>query len=199
MRKMHLKRHMQTHEEDYQKHECETCGKKFSSMSGLKHHLELHGGIKKYQCNKCPKAFPTIAYLNRHNRNHVIKSKEKTHSCDICSKNFYFIGALRAHLKSHGISSEEYQCDACDKKFNTRSSYNDHIEWHSSTNYNCDICDKKYESKARFRSHLRSKHEFKKCEVCDKHVSKSKYSRHLKIHSELPENKSNELIKKRQF
>ena len=63
-----------TKEPDFEEHEdnrnnttCESCGKSYSKLSGLKKHIKIvHEGQRNYNCDTCGKSVPTAGNLNKH-------------------------------------------------------------------------------------------------------------------------------------
>ena len=48
-------------------HKCDTCGKCFSRLDGLKRHIAcVHEGQKKYKCHLCEKSFSRSDHLTHH-------------------------------------------------------------------------------------------------------------------------------------
>ena len=104
-------------------HECEVCGRRFSSKSGLDSHMVTHTGDKPYRCSICAKMFGARNSFQRHLKTHG----EKTHCCPICGKMFAIKGGLKNHMVSHQ-NTKPYPCVLCGKYFAYKSCVKLHME-----------------------------------------------------------------------
>jgi len=93
-------------------HECNFCGKSFTSAAPLASHLVKHYPTAEEKLD-CP--FPTCSFsatqenLIKHMRSK--HTKEQIFSCDHCTIKFYTMEAKMAHEKKHGQPDIWAQCD----------------------------------------------------------------------------------------
>ena len=81
----------------------------------------------------------------------------------------------------------KYECDQCDKTYNSSSEINRHIKSiHDGVKYACEQCDKQFSEQSKLKRHTESKHEGVKyaCDQCDYqaprqyHLTRHMQSRH---------------------
>ena len=113
-----LMKHYQVfHEGRREKYLCGQCGQVFSSQSGFRTHVALHGGqeyVKRnVKCNVCDKMFRCQSDLKTHM---VVHSKERPFICTWtnCDQSFSQKASLRDHLNVH---EKKFQCVGCSKAF----------------------------------------------------------------------------------
>ncbi|CAH1789367.1 unnamed protein product, partial [Owenia fusiformis] len=129
---------------------CDECPKTFQTKSGLVRHRRKHTGAYPYPCVECPKGFHSKVMLDDHKR---IRHGARRSLCPCCNKSVCSYQGRKHHSNLH--SDEIFECDHCDKKFNTRLYLQRHILTHSVT-HSCDICFKKYSTKAHLKDHMRT-------------------------------------------
>lgn len=105
-----------------QGHICDYCGKKVTSKSSLREHLNLHKGIKPQKCSYCEKTFTLKRTLKVHERTHT---GEKPYKCRECGKGFAQIAPLRIHTRYH-TNERPYECTLCKTGYVSRSALKVH-------------------------------------------------------------------------
>ncbi|TWW79405.1 hypothetical protein D4764_10G0004350 [Takifugu flavidus] len=92
-------------------HQCDQCGRTFSSTRTWAAHMELHKQHL-FWCLSCSRGFPDEIALDKHLQGH----NRKQHTCKICRKGFAKVTELEVHYKSH-TAAKVYQCTMCSKSF----------------------------------------------------------------------------------
>ena len=82
------------------------CDKQFGTRVQLKHHMNIHLGLKPYSCNECGKAFTQPTHLSVHRRTH---NGLKPYMCSICGKTFAIASNMRKHAAIHDRDGTEHQ------------------------------------------------------------------------------------------
>ena len=87
-----LRLHEKTHS-TVKNHQCNICGKYFTTIEYLKVHEKLHKTEYQFRCKICPQEFKTIYYLKKH---------KKTHSGgeEIKCENYKSNSGLSHHIKT---------------------------------------------------------------------------------------------------
>jgi hypothetical protein len=87
------------------RHECETCGERFTRSTTLREHSRTHNGERPFPCSICPKQFARSKDKIRHEALHA---GEKQFYCDLsqgdihgaCGRGFAREDGLMAHLRT---------------------------------------------------------------------------------------------------
>lgn len=107
---------------------CEVCSKKYTSISLLRKHLQLHN-ILIHHCTSCKTAkFQTLKELRLHRTNcGNIIDDSKMVACGNCGRKFRSVMGLNAHKKACKQNGKyEYFCIKCGRKFLTQNGLNVH-------------------------------------------------------------------------
>ena len=174
---MHSKTH--TGENVYS---CAQCEKRFSSMSGLNNHTNIHTG--KHRCTECGRCCFTRHHLAVHRRSH---SGEKTFECTVCSKRFTMSGHLVAHSRIHS-GEKPYKCHVCEKAFSLSSHLHVHMRVHTGDKpHKCSLCNKCFRDSSNLQQHKRRAHSNRRpydCPYCGKLFKRNgELKRHVRIHT----------------
>lgn len=123
-----LRRHIQrNHKEKPPRYFCQSCGKGYHYLSGLRDHEIMHNPnpSKLFKCPLCPMEFKRRQALNRHKDIHDESTKKI--KCMHCDKMFRRKTHLQAHIKSHTGERSEV-CQLCNESFTERRALNRHYE-----------------------------------------------------------------------
>lgn len=138
-------------------HYCRICGKRYSTIGGLRvHERFIHGNAEHQICKKCGKKFTAPCYLKAHLVTHT---KEKKFPCDMCSGKFVTKEALLYHRRRH-TGDKPYACFECGERFVNASARVDHIKFkHIGPTLSCDFCTRKFVTKTILRMHMVKHHD----------------------------------------
>ncbi|XP_048479944.1 zinc finger protein 681-like isoform X1 [Plutella xylostella] len=163
--------------------ECDTCNKRFNSLSKLNLHRLIHTGEKPFECATCQKTFRQLGHLTRHQ---LIHSGQNPCVCTICKKTFRDPFTLKMHNLIH-TGDKPYECNTCKKSFRHLSSLRQHELMHTGDfPFKCKYCQKRFKRKYRLTQHelIHTGEEPFECEICKKIFTDLYYfKRHKLIHS----------------
>ena len=124
------------------RYNCESCGKSYSTFSGLSKHKQFHctSHIKKeFACKYCDKTYVSLGALKMHIRTHTLPCK-----CPLCGKAFSRPWLLQGHIRTH-TGEKPFQCAHCGRAFADRSNLRAHLQTHSEIKkYSCKNCSKTF-------------------------------------------------------
>ena len=104
--------------------QCIQCGKSFSTKTGLKHHMNVHAGLRPFVCDNCGRGFTQKTALRIHTRVHT---GEKPYQCQICRRNFRDLSTFIRHSRTH-TGEKPYHCKICRRAFSQSSNLHRHIK-----------------------------------------------------------------------
>ena len=103
-------------------------GTKFPTRSGLSQFRERPKKTEQekqtYACEICDKLFNSLCDCKRHQQKHTDR---KYNMCDVCGRQFQHYTSLQQHKKIHEETFVPFSCWVCDKKFESKSSFIQHI------------------------------------------------------------------------
>lgn len=133
------------------RYSCESCGKSYSTQSGLRKHNELHCsslGPRAFTCKHCTKAYTTIGALKMHIRTHTLPCK-----CHVCGKAFSRPWLLQGHIRTH-TGEKPFECQLCHRSFADRSNLRAHQQTHERVKkYACQTCKKTFSRMSLLNKH----------------------------------------------
>ncbi|CAH1773139.1 unnamed protein product [Owenia fusiformis] len=141
----------------------ENCGKGFTQLANLRHHMtvhEKHLGLyerKQYQCTECNKTFVTQSSLQTHkNKQHNGEGNTDTIPCPYCRKSYTSEVALATHVY-HNHTSFWSQFAT----FSGKKSLHDFLPTGKPVSaasipqrFECQICHKKYSHESGLLKHM---------------------------------------------
>ncbi|KRT82050.1 zinc-finger associated domain containing protein [Oryctes borbonicus] len=108
------------------RHPCLVCHKRFSSIEGLRVHMDMHTGNRPHPCHICNKSFMRKRELDRHIATHT---GMKPFKCTSCDKRFGRKDKLVRHMRIHDVN-REHICIICGASFNRKDGLTHHMKTH---------------------------------------------------------------------
>ncbi|XP_077288287.1 uncharacterized protein LOC143912785 [Arctopsyche grandis] len=143
---------------------CPTCGKKLTTVAGLRYHRKTHSSVKKYSCDICQRFFLTSGNLNAHLR--TVHSQKRPYTCSACPRSFTTSDHLKKHVTSAHMCRRDFVCRVCDRGFTQSSHLTQHMWMHTGVKpHKCPHCSNNYTAKCSLNKHLRRNHLAESSEV----------------------------------
>ncbi|XP_033756930.1 zinc finger protein 62 homolog [Pecten maximus] len=164
-----LRRHVTTTHQ-FSRHQCELCGKEFTSKESLYHHKRgLHSDSKPYKCEQCGASFNFNHSLRLHQLKH---SGKRPHKCKLCDKSYLTSNHLKMHVEGVHGNKKKYSCSICGKAFSYTTSLRVHEMSHGNIRpYKCKTCGLGFINSHALKYHTESKHAadtWFSCDICGK-------------------------------
>ena len=116
-----------------------------SSASG-----HLQSKLKK--CPYCRLPFMTDRELCDHIRS---QHADRRYSCQQCPSTFVSMGSLNRHVRHVHQRLVKFRCGVCDKGYDDRTDYHDHVATHAGVKRNvCTICQAQFTFKRGLKVHV---------------------------------------------
>ncbi|XP_055597650.1 zinc finger protein 558-like isoform X2 [Uranotaenia lowii] len=146
--------------------ECSLCSATFLRPENLRHHENMHKGIKSVPCRRqdCKKLFFDTGSRARHEQ---YCQRAYLRICSVCGQTLTADGSYRLHMSKH--KGLEFSCDICKKKFAAKPNLIKHAKVHTDErNHECKVCGKKFKSSYANRVHQRIHTQEKpyECNIC---------------------------------
>ena len=169
---------------------CRICSEEFDSKDiRLEHENKVHSHLKQ-SCDKCDETCLTIRHLASHIAyKHCSKNEEGKTVCLYCTTfNRKRPLDLSYHILNKHFNQPNYKCSQCDRGFDTKHDFENHIKiTHSEEreSFHCDKCPKSFKSLLGMNLHVKNIHIGQteaECKECDKTFKNERY---LKNHQRL--------------
>lgn len=146
---------------------CGVCSFEAESLGVLNNHrTRVHSEIGSFKCPECPTYHRTQGLLKRHITTH----HDLTYVCNYCDKRFSNKMSLDRHANVHNVTPLEFQCVKCNAYFDTMNEMEDHFVIHytnPSNTYNCDYCDRSFNTFLAKNKHIDLEHIIEiQCSIC---------------------------------
>ncbi|XP_046734300.1 zinc finger protein 600-like [Diprion similis] len=166
---------------------CNECGKELSNLRALKAHIRLkhssNNNKQGFRCRLCKHKFDSKESRKVHYEEHHLG--ESPFVCTDCGKGFSSKSGLYGHRQLHKTDKSS-TCPYCEKIFNRRDSYHEHILIHVGPKHRCPHCPKEFVQRSNLVRHIRI-HTGQKpytCTFCDKRFSdKGACNSHIRVHT----------------
>ena len=155
-----LKKHINNVHEKKRQVTCEKCGKDFTQPYSLKVHMKaVHEGQKEHKCEQCGKVFGYKLTLKDHIR--TVHEKIKCHVCETCGKAFGQSSNLKYHIRTVHQGLKDFKCETCGNVFGHAQGLQLHVKTvhEGQKDYKCEICGKNFGKQSNLKRHMRTVHE----------------------------------------
>ena len=150
---------------------CDQCAKVFPTKIGLGDHVAaVHSTARRHACPHCERRFAVARELTRH-----IKTKHSTYIPPRKRSNCYEVDSLDSVHQSPlsvgrsdcgsqsrlaGSSERTFECEQCEKAFQTKIGLNDHVAaMHCTVRcHACLLCERRFAVARELTRHIKTKH-----------------------------------------
>uniref|UniRef100_A0A1I7XXB9 C2H2-type domain-containing protein n=1 Tax=Steinernema glaseri TaxID=37863 RepID=A0A1I7XXB9_9BILA len=135
-----------------------------------------------YHCKQCDRVFKSARELQEH----CTKLHERLHECAKCVKTFSTSEKLDLHIrKKHTVlplkkrmslegkenAKPVYQCERCDKRYETYYNYREHMQKHDGKVFECSQCGKRLSGQSALSRHSKIHNKPHECAMCSERFS----------------------------
>lgn len=128
-----LRQHMNEHENTRKPFECTTCNMRFVHLNSWFRHRSRHSK-NIHECEYCSESFSTLTGIKQHIQE-MHADKAKAYKCDRCSKEFALHFLLVCHYEWHK-KAKKFICSTCDAVFFNERKLKAHTRDSHASNYN---------------------------------------------------------------
>ncbi|KAH8311069.1 hypothetical protein KR044_004059 [Drosophila immigrans] len=207
-----VKRHIMFVHERVKRYVCDCCGKRVTTITGLKEHKLVHTEECPFECPECKRCFKTTYRLKTHLRVHTNnKAIKYKYECNICGVKLKTIRTLKNHKRWHN-EKRKFKCDVCGAVFSHYNTLRAHIQVHtdnlqkhedtnsqsnssicsvetetekSTTDFVCLICKAAFKDMSTLKKHYQTQAHYS-CNICGKKFKTCRtWQNHKLVHSEV--------------
>lgn len=150
-------------------------GNGFYQESNLKRHMVSHTGNQSFKCIHCRATFSTKSVLSVHMREahgrrgggmavvrpqqqQLQQQQQSSFECGVCNKKFQKRENYLNHIALHKSVPKLYQCNICSLKFADEFIWREHTLMHKKTTLPCSYCTNTFSSPQALAQHVAAKH-----------------------------------------